>query len=79
LGSALVDTINDHFVRCRDEDGIYGDLTFRQLHKSAATAARNKPKERERQIELLVDPSPGFKEHIIVRRNLQLACEAIER
>ncbi len=75
---AHVDTINDHFMDCCDDADIK-NTTFKHLRKSVLTAASNDPTVPDRQISLLAGHSAGIKEHYIVRRNVQLACEAIER
>lgn len=76
---AHIDTVNDRFVRCRQRAKIKRNLTFKHLRKSALTAASNDPKVPDRQIELLAGHSAGIKEHYVVKKNVQLACEAIER
>ncbi len=76
---AHVDTINDHFVNCCHKAGIKGTFMFKHLRKSALTAASNDPTVPDRQVNLLAGHSAGIKEHYVVRRNVQLACEAIER
>ena len=76
---AHIDTINDHFVDCCEEAGLTKNFTFKHLRKSALTAASNDPSVPDRQIKLLAGHSAGIKEHYVVRRNVQLACEAIER
>ena len=76
---AHIDTINDHFVKCCEKAGIGEHFTFEHLRKSALTAASNDPTVPDRQINLLAGHSAGIKEHYVVRRNVQLACEAVER
>ncbi len=71
-------TFNDHFVALCDKAGVK-DRTFKHLRKSAMTAASNDPTVPDRQIDLLAGQSAGIKEHYVVRRNVELACEAIER
>lgn len=74
---AHIGTFNDHFVQRCDEAGI--KFTFKHLRKSTLTAASNDPTVPDRQVNLLAGHSAGIKEHYVVRRNVQLACEAIER
>jgi len=76
---AHISTINDHFVQCCNRAKIGRKLTFKHLRKSAMTAASNDPKVPDRQIDLLAGHSSGIKEHYVVKKNVQLACEAIER
>ncbi len=64
--------------RC-ERGRIRRKLTFKHLRKSALTGPSNDPKVPDRQIDLLAGHSAGIKEHYVVRRNGQLACEAIER
>lgn len=71
-------TITRRFDRCCTQAGVE-NRTFKHLRKSAMTAASNDPKVPDRQIELLAGHSSGIKEHYVVRKNVQLACEAIER
>lgn len=71
-------TITRHFGCCCKNAGVVG-RTFKHLRKSALTAASNDPTVPDRQIDLLAGHSAGIKEHYVVRRNVQLACEAIER
>ncbi len=54
-------------------------FTFKQLRKPTLTAASNDPTVPDRQVNLLAGHPAGIKEHYVVRRNVQLACEAIER
>ena len=54
-------------------------LTHKHLRKSVLTAASNDPKVPDRLIDLLAGHSVGIKEHYVVKKNVQLACEAIER
>ncbi|MCK4625875.1 MAG: tyrosine-type recombinase/integrase [Phycisphaerae bacterium] len=78
---AHVDTINDHFTTCRDKAKIKAGFTFKHLRKSALTAASNSddPVVPDRQVNLLAGHSAGIKEHYVVRKNVTLACKAIER
>lgn len=76
---AHIDTINDRFTKCRDKAKVNNGLTFKHLRKSALTAASNDPTVPDRQIELLGGHSAGIKEHYVVRKNVALACKAIER
>lgn len=77
---AHIDTMNDHFVECCEKAEIKKRLTFKHLRKSALTSASNDPTGvPDRQINLLAGHSSGIKENYVVRRNVQLACEAIER
>lgn len=77
---AHIDTMNDHFVECCERAAIKKRLTFKHLRKSALTAASNDPSGvPDRQLNLLAGHSSGIKENYVVRRNVQLACEAIER
>jgi len=72
-------TIGRHFARCCKAANVNG-ATFKHLRKSALTAASNDPSAvPDRQINLLAGHSAGIKEHYVVRRNVLLACEAIER
>jgi hypothetical protein len=43
------------------------------------TAAGNDPRVPDRQMDLLAGHSSGIKEHYVVKKHVQLACEAIER
>ena len=76
---AHIDTINDHFVQRCKKAKLGTHFTFKHLRKSALTAASNDPTVNDRQINLLAGHSAGIKEHYVVRRNVHLACEAIER
>jgi integrase len=77
---AHIDTMNDHFVECCEKAEIKKRLTFKHLRKSALTSASNDPSGvPDRQINLLAGHSSGIKENYVVRRNVQLACAAIER
>lgn len=71
-------TIGRRFGRCCVKAGVE-DRTFKHLRKSALTAASNDPTVPDRQVNLLAGHSAGIKEHYVVRRNVELACEAIER
>lgn len=77
-GPAATCTINDHFVALCDKASVK-NRTFKHLRKSALTAASNDPSVNDRQINLLAGHSSGIKEHYVVRRNVELACEAVER
>lgn len=76
---AHVSTINDRFTTCRDKAKIKAAFTFKHLRKSALTAASNDPSVPDRQIDLIAGHSAGIKEHYVVKKNVGLACEAIER
>ena len=73
----LDDERRKYFGNGNDTPGAI--FAFKHLRKSALTAASNDLTVPDRQINLLAGHSAGIKEHCVVRRNVQLACEAIER
>lgn len=75
---AHIDTMYSHFKRCSVAAGITRPLSFKHIRKSALTAASNDPSVPDRQIELLAGHSSGIKENYVVRKNVSLACQAIE-
>ena len=76
---ANINTMNEHFLDCRNRVGIKKRLTFKHLRKSALTAAANDPSVPDRQVRLLAGHSAGIQDYYVVRKNVALACEAIER
>lgn len=75
---AHIETMARRFRECCQRAGIERRLTFKHLRKSALTAASNDPKVPDRQINLLAGHSAGIKDHYVVRKNVELACAAVE-
>lgn len=75
-----VHTFEKRFNECREKAGLNATgITLKQLRKAALTAAANSNDVPDRQVYLLAGHAAGIQDHYVVRKNVENACQAIER